>query len=151
MTSQLVHEVQTPVQRLTGMGIRWDVFVEEQDVPLVLEVDARDFLPSTVHLLAVEDGRGVGTARLLDQGSGRFTVGRVAVLEQERGRGIGAELMKACEEVARRSDEQATLVLDAQVTAVPFYEKLGYRPTSRPVFLDAGIWHQEMAKSVSGV
>ncbi|HDU1156663.1 TPA: GNAT family N-acetyltransferase, partial [Listeria monocytogenes] len=41
-----------------------------------------------------------------------------------------------------------TLKLGAQVTAIPFYEKLGYK-TCSGLFLDAGIEHKEMKKTLT--
>lgn len=42
-----------------------------------------------------------------------------------------------------------TLVLDAQEYAQGFYASLGYERTPRERFLDARIWHVEMAKQVN--
>lgn len=143
---------------LGQMAVRWDVFVLEQDVPLVLEIDARDFLPTTTQIVAVTpDGRVVGSARLLLDGSDRsgwdFHVGRVAVRKEWRGRGIGELLMRQAAALAQAQvpgGESLTLTLDAQVQAEPFYARLGYKPTPRPHFLDAGILHQEMKQQITG-
>ena len=147
----------TSQSRLAAMSVRYGVFVIEQRVPVVLEIDARDFLSSTTHLLATTLEGPVGAARLLaptcQSEFPEFHVGRVAVLEAWRGRGIGRDLMKRCEDAARRqvrSGAPLVLVLDAQVQAEAFYKNLGYLPTGRPRFMDAGILHQEMAKRTTG-
>lgn len=136
-------------------SIRWSVFVKEQEVPAVLEIDARDFLPSTIHLILLgEEGGGIATARLLEDRPGKYHLGRVAVLKNRRGEGWGRKIvdsaMAAVREVMR---EQALvsgqIVLDAQVQAIGFYERVGYRLTQRPQFLDAGIAHREMQCQLS--
>lgn len=138
------------------MSVRWDVFVLEQAVPIVLEVDARDFLGSTIHIVASSGGEVVGAARVLVPSDGtvhEYHVGRVAVRKELRGLGFGKSLMRRCEEEARvrvPSGQPLRLVLDAQVQAESFYRSLGYAPTSRPRFFDAGILHQEMAKETTG-
>ena len=85
------------------MAIRRKVFVEEQAVPEELELDAHD--ATAVHLLAVADGRPVGTARLLIDGD-HAKIGRVAVLAETRGTGAGAALMRAA--LDKLNDRQRT-------------------------------------------
>ena len=68
-------------------AIRRRVFIEEQNVPEELELDELD--ATAVHLLAVQDGRPVGTARLLIEGESA-KIGRVAVLPEMRGTRAGA-------------------------------------------------------------
>ncbi len=84
----------------------------------------------------------MGTARVILQDSGtRAKITRVAVLRPARGHGIGEALMRHIETTlpARR------FVLDAQLHALPFYERLGYTATG-DVFMEAGIPHRRMEK-----
>ncbi|MBB3140270.1 GNAT family N-acetyltransferase [Halomonas organivorans] len=117
--------------------IRRVVFIEEQAVPREEEWDGRD--PQCVHFLALADGRTVGTARLLPDGH----IGRVAVLAEARGLGIGLALMKAAIIAARRRGF-STVELAAQTHALAFYERLGFQAHGE-TFLDAGIPHRNMA------
>lgn len=121
--------------------IRRIVFIEEQAVPKDEEWDGRD--DACVHLLAYLDDRPVGTARLLPDGH----IGRVAVLEAGRGLGIGAQLMRAAIDAAHQAGHRE-VVLDAQVHALPFYQKLGFEVFG-PEFLDAGIPHRSMRLSLA--
>ena len=119
--------------------LRRTVFIEEQNVPEDLEVDGLD--PTALHLLATQEGRPVGTARLLVKGA-TGKIGRVCVLREERGRGIGAALIrKAVEELRDLGLETARL--GSQVHAIPFYEALGFAAEG-PVYDDAGIPHRDM-------
>lgn len=149
-----VVEAVTHDLRMAEVAVRWEVFVAEQHVPPVLEVDGRDFRDDVVHLLALDaDGAAVGTARVIPDGKGRYHLGRLAVRGPRRGGGVGVALVEAVHEVvAARTPEgaRAVVVLDSQVQAVGFYARLGYAPTTGEVFLDAGIPHQEMAREVAG-
>src|SRR5206468_16513 len=92
-----------------------------------------------VRLVDAEDpGVVVGAARLLHRGTAG-KVGRVAVLSEHRGAGVGALLMR-CIEATARECRLTRLDLDAQVHAIPFYEKLGY-VADGDIFLDANIEH----------
>ncbi|QEM81113.1 GNAT family N-acetyltransferase [Halomonas binhaiensis] len=125
--------------------IRQVVFVEEQHVPLDEEWDGLD--PQCLHLLAwVETSEGekaLGTARLLPDGH----IGRVAVLQEARGLGAGASLMRAAIEAARQRGHDH-VALAAQTHALPFYERLGFEAEG-DTFLDAGIPHRNMTLNFS--
>ncbi|WP_302141813.1 GNAT family N-acetyltransferase [Halomonas alkalicola] len=116
--------------------IRRVVFIEEQRVPLEEEWDGRD--PECRHFLALLEGLPVGTARLLPDAH----IGRVAVLARARGSGIGAALMAAAIEAARR-DGHPAVELAAQTHALAFYARLGFTPFGDE-FIDAGILHRNM-------
>lgn len=118
--------------------IREAVFVVEQEVPPDLEWDADDV--DAVHFLALEDDFAVGTARLLPDGQ----IGRVSVLKDWRGLHIGEALMQAAiAEAERRGLTRQKLT--AQVHAIAFYERLGFRVASEE-FLEAGIPHVDMVR-----
>jgi len=176
-----VVEAVLPGMRAQEIQVRWEVFVREQGVPVVLEVDARDFRSDVVHLVALDaSGRALGVVRVIPDGGGHFHLGRLAVRREARGRGIGAHLVRAVHELllgrvgaegrtapgrgahegdATRADGPGTpagpggpvgpvVVLDAQVQAIGFYEALGYTRTPGDVFLDAGIEHVTMSRTL---
>ncbi|MEE4299611.1 MAG: GNAT family N-acetyltransferase [Pseudomonadales bacterium] len=118
-------------------AIRTRVFVEEQAVPREIEWDGQD--EGAVHLVA-EDHRGdvVGTARLLPSGQ----IGRMAVLPERRGFGIGRALLEAAVDAARDRGEREVF-LNAQAHALGFYEDAGFHPVG-PEFEEAGIAHRRM-------
>lgn len=123
--------------------VREAVFIDEQRVPRELEFDDRD--PLCVHVLVFEGDAPVGTGRLDLAYGGK--VGRVAVLATHRRSGVGAALMNRLHDIAR-AQRQAHLWCNAQLTAVPFYERLGY-VRSGPIFVEAGIDHVKMDYDVS--
>lgn len=142
-------EVRTEAELKRAWDIRLDVFVGEQQVPIEEEIDDLDLAPSTLHVLAVEDGADVGTARLLDDGPGHYHIGRVAVRSEARGTGVGRELMEyLARTAAERSGGRAEIFLSAQERAMGFYASLGYEVVDGRSYCDAGIPHQEMKLSV---
>jgi predicted GNAT family N-acyltransferase len=122
--------------RAEASRIRLEVFVEEQRVPLEIEMDANDAV--SVHALAYEDGKAVGTGRLLPDGH----IGRMAVLRTHRAQGVGGAILVQLIAQARRKGMRE-VVLSAQTHALEFYRKHGFTP-SGGVFMEAGIPHQEM-------
>ena len=121
-------------------NIRYQVFVDEQKVPIELEIDDDD--PLAAHILCIVDGQPVGTGRILLDGH----IGRLAVLHANRKQGYGNKILEHLELIAQEN-ELAEVFLNAQVTAIPFYEKRGYMIIS-DVFDDAGIPHQTMRKTL---
>jgi predicted GNAT family N-acyltransferase len=128
----------------TCLRLRWTVFVEEQGVPPSLEVDEHD-ATDAVHAIAAWKGVPCGAGRFVLR-DGIAKIGRLAVVGDARGRGAGTALLRFLEEEARKRGA-TELMLWAQVTARPFYQRFGY--TARgPEFDDAGIRHIEMRKRV---
>jgi predicted GNAT family N-acyltransferase len=126
------------------LSLRWTVFVEEQGVPPSMEVDQHD-RSDAVHALATWNGVPAGAGRFVLVGKGAARIGRMAVVDDVRGRGIGRALLAFLEDQARARGV-AKLVLWSQVSARAFYEKAGYRVVSEKPFDDAGIPHVAMEK-----
>jgi predicted GNAT family N-acyltransferase len=116
--------------------VRREVFILEQSVPEELEWDDEDAV--SVHVLATLNREPVGTGRLTPAGK----IGRVAVARRCRGAGLGQRIMKLLMDEARHRG-LTEVRLSAQVSAVPFYEKLGFRAEGE-VFEEAGIPHRKM-------
>jgi predicted GNAT family N-acyltransferase len=124
-----------------ALELRHEVFVVEQRVPVDEEMDEHD--ATALHLVAVEDGRVVATARVVMEGD-TAKVGRVAVAASARRRGIASRLIAACEREARaRGGRRVTLA--AQTGALSLYERAGYVAYGER-FMDAGIEHLMMRK-----
>ena len=122
-------------QALTG--VRDTVFVQEQGVPLALELDEHD--PGCNHILAEDTaGNPVATARMCHAGH----IGRMAVLPDWRGCGIGSALLTMLMEVAREQG-LSEVHLNAQTQAAGFYTRFGFEPCGKE-FQDAGIPHCKM-------
>ena len=118
-------------------AVRRQVFVMEQLVPE--ELDCDDLDAAALHLLAVDNkGNPIGTARLLPSGQ----IGRMAVLKTWRGRGVGGALLSTLLGMSR-SGNRPPPFLNAQVNAIGFYRRHGFR-CSGDEFVEAGIVHRKM-------
>lgn len=124
-------------------AVREPVFVQEQQVPIELEWDAFD--PQCVHVLARDrTGRPIGTGRLTPERK----IGRMAVLREWRGKGVGEAMLRALlDEAAHHRLPEVRL--HAQVSALRFYAKHGFVPIGDR-FMEAGIEHQTMRRAVRG-
>lgn len=124
----------------TCLALRRTVFIDEQGVSEAEEVDGQD--ANALHLLARLDDQPVGTARLLTFDD-TVKIGRVCVLQDQRGTGLGAELIRASVRFASDLPNVRRVKLGAQLHALAFYEKLGFTAFG-PVYDDAGIDHRDM-------
>lgn len=127
-----------------ALSVRRIVFVDEQQVPLDLEID--EYENDSTHFVAYDDKRlPVGAGRLRAKGD-LAKVERICVLKNRRGENIGEAIMVKLEEVAAEKGFKE-LMLNAQTHAKGFYEKLGYQVSS-DLFYEAGIPHVEMKKEL---
>jgi predicted GNAT family N-acyltransferase len=128
-------------EREALLGVRDDVFVREQHVPLDLDRDDDD--PRSAHVLArALDGAAIGTGRLAPDGR----IGRMAVLGDWRGRGIGTMLLHTLLDLAR-TRRLVAVTAHAQRDAIPFYERHGFEPEGAE-FEEAGIPHLRMRRRI---
>jgi predicted GNAT family N-acyltransferase len=124
--------------RAYAAPIRFVVFVDEQGVPREIELDEMD--EQSLHAVAFEDGKAVATGRLLPDGH----IGRMAVLKDRRGRGIGGQILGRLMDKAREEGHRE-VVLSAQVHATAFYRRHGFIEEGGE-YLDAGIPHRNMRR-----
>jgi predicted GNAT family N-acyltransferase len=131
-----------PDAEAEAMRVRDAVFVVEQGVPPEIERDEWD--QRSDHALALDrDGQVVGTGRLLPDGH----IGRMAVLPEWRGQGIGGRILASL--IAHAHERgMKRVVLNAQTHAVPFYARHGFAAFGDE-FMEAGIPHVAMAREVS--
>ncbi|WP_084605307.1 GNAT family N-acetyltransferase [Psychromonas aquimarina] len=73
--------------------IRYEVFVQEQGIPLELDLDGLD--KHSYHALAYINDSAVGSARLALLENNKAVMARVAITKAHRGKGIAAELIES--------------------------------------------------------
>ena len=121
--------------------VRETVFVLEQQVPIEEEWDELD--PHCRHVLARDNHhRAIGTGRLTPERK----IGRMAVLPEWRGKGVGDAMLLALMDQARAMG-WPEVSLNAQVSAERFYLRHGFQPYGGR-FMEAGIEHQAMRRAL---
>ena len=138
-----VRVVETEKEKNDAFKVRHTVFVNEQNVPADLEIDEHE--KDAIHFVGYDQNTPVaaGRFRVIDN---RAKVERICVLHHYRGTGLGYLLMSAIETRAKDLNLKGTK-LNAQISAVGFYAKLGYQIISDQ-FMDAGIPHVTMTKNL---
>ena len=121
-------------------AIRYEVFVDEQNVPEELEIDGLD--DKAKHVLTFVDGLPIGTGRILSDGH----IGRVAVLKNYRGLGIGKSIMKELVKCAQDLSLEKVW-LSSQWHAHSFYLDLGFVCVGE-IYKEAGINHIKMFRTL---
>ncbi len=124
--------------------LRDTVFGKEQGVSRELDWDGED--TGCIHVLACNgSGIPVGTGRMRLNGR----IGRLAVLENWRGKGVGGNLLESLvgDALERRFK---SVYLHAQTQAISFYEKHGFCMEGEK-FIEAGISHVKMVKDLKPV
>ena len=123
------------------MDIRRRVFVDEQGYSADTEIDGFDKM--AVYALAYDEkDRPAGTGRLIINDESRFQIGRVCVLREARGKGLGDLVVRM---LLYRALELGAgeIWLGAQLPAVGFYARYGFKPVGE-IYDDEGVPHRWM-------
>lgn len=134
-----------PWQRAASLYVRMAVFVLERGLDRTVEFDQNDGHGVTYATIWL-DGQPVATGRFLreDETTGRLT--RIATLAPFRGQGFGTQIVMALERYAQ-NQRIRHLQIHAEVTAVPFYTRLGYQ-TASPTYLEDGVPCRKMVREL---
>lgn len=136
-----------PQHYQTVLALRTEVFVNEQHVPPEREVDEHE--DTATHWLMTDNtGTAIAVARTWQEPAypNAVKIGRMAVKKSHRGSGAGRILLThLLETLTQQGYNEA--VLDAQVPVIGFYKTLGFT-TEGPEFMDAGIAHRRMRKTL---
>jgi len=120
-------------------AVREPVFIVEQQVPVEEEWDELD--PQCRHVIARDaDNRPIGTGRLTPERK----IGRMAVLAEWRGKGVGGAILEALMDEARALG-WLEVTLNAQTHAIPFYASYGFEAFGE-AFMEANIPHLAMRR-----
>src|SRR5574343_732132 len=99
-----------------------------------------------IHIAAFEDDKMLGCCMLIRQEDKEIRLRQMAVLNNLQGKGIGKAILIFAENIARDLGFKE-ITMHARKTAVPFFEKLGYRIIGDE-FLEISIPHVEMEKKL---
>jgi putative N-acetyltransferase (TIGR04045 family) len=135
--------------------IRAEIFVREQGIFAVSDIDEHDHDTATIHLLGFVDGVAAGAVRLypvldevLDEvldpaGSGHWKGDRLAVLPAYRSAGIGRPLVRLAVATAGRLGG-TRMIAHVQVPNTRYFQSLGWLPVGPPADY-LGLPHQLMS------
>lgn len=119
-------------QRAGAYSVRIQGMNRQHHISLREEFDERDG-DGTRYIVLLDDGYPVATCRFHASGEDRVQIGRVVVLPEYRGRGLGARVIAEAERwIAEGGGREVEI--DSRVVAVGFYEKLGYAAVDGAVF-----------------
>lgn len=122
------------------LKLRTDVFVVEQHCPYP-ELDGADV--DAVHGMAILDEELVGCFRVLPETPKRpVAIGRVAVRQDHRAKGIAHRLMEEAVSYTEKTGKEE-VYLQAQAHLVDFYASFGFKEES-DTYLEDGIPHVDM-------
>ncbi len=139
-----VRPARTPDEVAQALRLRQRVFADEQGVPVAADRDGRD--PEALHVVAVEDGRVIGTCRLVFDGR-VARLGRMAVEARRRRARGGPAVLEAAQ---RRSREAGAvrIALHAQTYVSELYARAGFVERGQK-FFEEGIEHVAMEKRLA--
>ncbi len=148
MVVEVVQAV-SDVERAQCRALRYQVFVQEQAVPPELEVDGLDdecqhFLARSSRIGSDVGSEALATARARATGRG-WKIERVAVARGQRGRAIGAALVR---HILAQAPRGLTVYVHAQEGALGFWQRMGFAAEG-PGFVEGGIQHRVMLWSES--
>ncbi|MEN9957799.1 MAG: hypothetical protein RLZZ474_43 [Bacteroidota bacterium] len=126
-------------------ALRFSVLREPWNQPRGSEILADE--QGAIHIMAVEQEKILGVARMHESAVNQGQVRCVAVATDQQGKGVGKAIMRALEAQAQAKGWHE-IVLEARENAVPFYKSLGYHIEQESYLLFGEIQHYRMKKAL---
>ncbi|MBO4318291.1 MAG: GNAT family N-acetyltransferase [Mailhella sp.] len=118
-------------QQAGAYYVRIQGMARQHGITLRREFDEHD-APDTKYIVLTDDDFPVATCRFYQIDDASAMIGRVVVLPEYRGKGLGRRVVKEAEAWLRELG-YAKAVIESRDVAVAFYEKLGYVVTDRNI------------------
>lgn len=138
-----IRKATTQYEFFSLMQIRAAVFMCEQNVDPLLEIDDEDRLCD--HYILEDNNEMIATCRVLHC-ENEWHLGRIAVIKKYRHNNYGKALLQYVIQLAKDRQVQS-ITLGAQLHALPFYETIGFRAYG-DVYEEANIQHRNMEMSL---
>ncbi len=114
-------------QRAAAYSVRIQGMARAHHIPLRDEIDENDG-PKSKYIVLFDDVYPVATARFYDATGGSAVIGRIVVMPEYRGRGLGKTVVEESEKWLRELGYVKAIV-ESRVEVTGFYESMGYRFT----------------------
>ena len=114
----------TTAERAGAYYVRIQAMARKHQIPLDVEFDEHD-TPDAKYIVIVDDYLPIATCRLYAIDDKSVMLGRIVVLPEYRGQGIGTLVVKEAEKWAKELGFK-TAVLESRDNKIHFYETLGY-------------------------
>ncbi|KAJ1964986.1 Acetyltransferase (GNAT) domain [Dipsacomyces acuminosporus] len=147
MGDYAIHEA-SEEERTQAVQVRIRVFVDIQGFPLEEEVDDLDQVAR--HIVILDGDKVIGTLRILNSEE-VAKIGRVVILPEYQGKGLGRKLMEYAENYVAASGEYSNCKftkLGSQYDKREFYQKCGYVEKG-DIYDELGCPHVWMYKPIS--
>ena len=118
-------------QQAGAYYVRIQGMARQHGITLRREFDEHD-RPDTKYIVLTDGEFPVATCRLYSLDELSAMIGRVVVLPEYRGKGLGRRVISEAESWLREAGFSRAVV-ESRDVAVPFYEKLGYEVTDRAI------------------
>ncbi|KAJ2601378.1 hypothetical protein GGH99_002686 [Coemansia sp. RSA 1285] len=135
-----------------AISVRIRVFVDIQKFMLEEEIDEYD--KAAMHLVVVDasqDNKVIGTLRVYES-EGSLKIGRVVILPEHQGKGLGKKLMLSVEQhlaMSPKFGQYTHVKLGSQCDKRVFYEKCGYVAKEDEVYYEQEVPHIWMYKKIN--
>ena len=104
--------------------VRIQAMARKHQIPLDVEFDEHD-TPETKYIVIVDNYLPIATCRLYAIDEGTVMLGRIVVLPEYRGKGIGTLVVKEAEKWAEELGFMVAVV-ESRENKTHFYETMGY-------------------------
>jgi len=138
VTDLQVKKVNTKETLNQVFSIRKKVFIDEQKVPIEIEMD--EFDRTSEHFIAYLNKKPIGCARIRYNDFAKLE--RIAILKEHRNKGYGTQLTEYLIQYCKNKKIRK-IVIHSQMYILDFYKRFGFKPVSEP-FDEAGIKHIKM-------
>lgn len=138
MADVQIEKVNTKKSLNRVYNIRKKVFIEEQKVPVELEMDEHD--ETSEHFILYLNKKPIGCARIRYNSFAKLE--RIAILKEYRNQGYGSKLTEYLIQYCK-DKKIGRIIIHSQMYIVDFYKKFGFKPVGEP-FYEAGIEHVKM-------
>ena len=104
--------------------VRIQAMARKHKIPLSVEFDEHD-TPDTKYIVIVDDYLPIATCRLYAIDDATVMFGRIVVLPENRGQGIGTLVVREAERWAKELGFSVSVV-ESRENKIHFYETMGY-------------------------